>query len=63
MITGLVEAAGQVRGQPLLVTPAGVFIELAAGDGNVGTALWQRLWASGEVWVICDIEEYVRYTQ
>lgn len=57
MIAGLVEAAGQVRGQPLLVTPAGVFIELAAGDGNAGAALWQRLWALGKVGMICEKKE------
>ncbi len=54
MITGLVEAAGQVCGQALLMAPAGVFIELTAGHGcaGAGAGQWQRLRASGKVWVI-----------
>lgn len=52
MITGLVEAAGQVCGQALLMAPSGVFIELTAGYGRTGAGQWQRLWASGKVWVI-----------
>lgn len=52
MITGLVEAAGQVCGQPWLMAPAGVFIELTAGHGCAGAGQWQRLRASGKVWVI-----------
>ncbi len=39
MITGLVEAAGQVCGQALLMAPAGVFIELTAGHGCAGLGL------------------------
>lgn len=56
MITGLVEAAGQVCGQALLMAPAGVFIELTAGDGRAGAGQWQRLRASGKVWVIYSIK-------
>lgn len=52
MITGLVEAAGQVCGQALLMAPAGVFIELTAGDGHTGAGQRQRLRASGKVWVV-----------
>lgn len=36
MVTGLVEAAGEVCGERLLVASASVFIKLTAGDGHTG---------------------------
>lgn len=53
MVARLVESAGKVGGQGLLVAPSGVFIELTAGDGQTGGAHWQRLRAPRKLCMIC----------
>lgn len=53
MITGLVESAGEVGSQRLLVAASGVFIQLTAGDGQTGRAQRQRLRAPSKLSVVC----------
>lgn len=49
MITGLVEATGEMCGERLLVATTCVFIELTARDGHTWTGEGQRLWASSKL--------------
>lgn len=53
MVTGLVEPAGQVSGQRLLVAAPGVFVQLTAGDGQTGRGHGQRLGAPRKLGVVC----------
>lgn len=53
MVTGLVEATGELCGERLLVASTGVFIELTARDGQAWTSEGQKLWACSKLWMIC----------
>lgn len=53
MVAGLVQAAGQVRGERLLVAAAGVLVELAAGHGQAGRAERQQLRTVSELRTLC----------
>lgn len=53
MVTGLVEATGEMCGERLLAASTGVFIELTARDGHAWTSERQRLWASSKLRMIC----------
>lgn len=57
MIAGLVEAAGQVSGERLLVTSSGVFVQLAAGNRRTGGSHGQQLRTPGELCVFWIQEE------
>lgn len=53
MVTGLVEATGEMCGERLLVASTGVFIEFTARDRHAWTSEGQRLGASSKLWMIC----------
>lgn len=60
MVTGLIEPAGKVSGQRLLVAASGVFIQLTAGDRQTRRAHRQRLRAPRKFCMVCWRQDHGR---